>query len=198
MICSQASGRPKTTNCYAARVPRRSHSGWSIRRLAVANVFDANATVNVANTISDLATAMDNLANNDVPLRTPVWIMSPRSVNYLRTLLNSQGQFVLRAEVDAGRLFGWPIYPTNNIPNNLGAGSDESLIIALDASEVLLGTVDQVMIDRSNAAAVTLDGVLTSLFETDRAAIRTRLWNDVRLRHDVSISVMEQVTWGAA
>jgi len=162
-----------------------------------ANKFDANATVNVANTVADLTTAMNNLTNADVPMRRPVWIWAPRTSNFLRTLLNADGQFVFRSEIDQGRLFGWPIHETNNIPINLGAGNDESLIIATDASEVMLGDVRQVSIDRSDQATVTLDGTLTSLFETDRAAVRVRQWNDLALRHAVSASVIEAVTWGA-
>lgn len=167
-------------------------------QVADAHSFDANATVNVANVVADLRTLMGRLTDNDVPMTRPVWIWSPRTSNFLRTLLNDNGQFVFRAEVDQGRLFGWSYFETNDIPNNLGDGEDESLIIVADAREVMLGDVRQVSIDRSSEATVNIDGEPTSLFETDRAAIRVRQWNDLQLRHDVGAAVMEAVTWGAA
>ena len=167
------------------------------KQVAAGNKFDANATVNVSNVVADLRTAMTKLSSADVPLRRPVWIWSPRTSNFLMTLLNVDGQFVFRREIEQGRLFRWPFFETNNIPNDLGGGSDESVIIAADAQEIMLGDVAQVGIDRSGQATVKLDGVDTNLFETDRTAIRVRLWNDIALRHDVGIAVMEAVTWGA-
>ncbi len=169
-----------------------------VNQAAASQKFNANGTVNVDNVVADLRKAMTTLANADVKMRTPVWIWSPRTTNFLLTLLNADGQFVFRNEIERGTLFRWPYYQTNNVPNNLGSGNDESLIIAADASEVMLGDVAQVGIDRSTNAAVTLDGQLVSLFETDRSAIRTRTWNDIRLRHNVGVAVMEQVTWGAS
>lgn len=168
-----------------------------VNQVAASQKFNANATVNVDNVVADLRTAMTRLSNANVKMRVPVWIWSPRTSNFLMTLLNADGQFVFRNEIERGTLFRWPFFESNNIPNDLGGGSDESLIIAADASEIMLGDVAQIGIDRSTAAAVTLDGQLTSLFETDRAAVRTRAWNDIRLRHNVGIAVMEQVTWGA-
>lgn len=166
-------------------------------QVAAASKFDATAGQAIDDVVSDLQTLMAKLANANVKMRQPVWIWSPRTSLFLMTLLNANGQFVFRSEIEQGRLFRWPYFETNNIPNNLGAGTDESLVIAADASEIMLGDVAQVGIDRSTAATVTLDGNLTSLFETDRAAIRTRTWNDIRLRHDVGVAVMEKVQWGA-
>lgn len=168
-----------------------------VNQVAAANKFDANATVNLTNVVSDLRQAMTNLLNNDVPMQNPVWIWSPRTSLFLKTLLDTNGQFAFRDEIERGRLFQWPFFQTNNIPNDLGAGNDESLVIAADAQEVMVGDVAQIGIDRSTQATVTLNGVLTSLFETDRAAVRTRSWNDIRLRHNVGVSVIEAVTWGA-
>lgn len=104
---------------------------------------------------------------------------------------------MFRREIESGRLFRWPFFESNNIPNNLGGGSNESLIIVCDASEVLVGDVNGVQIDRSTEARVKVNGVDTSLFETDRFAIRVRRWNDLRLKHDVSAAVLEKVTWGS-
>ena len=92
---------------------------------------------------------------------------------------------------------GIPFFQTNNIPTNLGGGSDEALVILVDASEVVIGDVEALGVDRSDSAVIKIDGTDTSLFESDMAAIRIRLWNDLILRHDVSAAVIEAVKWGA-
>lgn len=157
--------------------------------------FNANATISVANVVADLRTAMSKLGSADVPMRRPAWIWAPRTTNYLMTLLDANGHFVFRQEIEQGRLFRHRFFETNNIPTNLGAGSDESQIILLDAAEVMLGDVAEISVDRSDSATVKIDGVDTNLFETDRRAIRVRRWNDIRLRHDVGAVVIEQVKW---
>ena len=116
-----------------------------------------------------------------------------RTTNFLMTLLDTNGHFVFRNEIEQGRLFRWPYFESNNIPSNLGSGTDESLIILADMAEVVVGDVASVEIARSDSA--TINGI--NLFERDQQAIRLRQWNDVVLRHDVGIAVMEAVKWGA-
>ncbi|MCH7503239.1 MAG: phage major capsid protein [Proteobacteria bacterium] len=165
--------------------------------VAASHKFDANATVNVANVVADLGTAISTLRSANIRFRQPAWIFSGRTETFLMTLLNSNGNFVFRQEIENGRLLRWPFFSTESIPNDLGGGSDESLIILTDASEIMLGDVDQVAVDRSGAATVSIDGADVNLFETDRAAIRVRTWNDLVMRHDTGLVVIESVKWGA-
>lgn len=104
----------------------------------------------------------------------------------------SNGSALFVEKIDGRRFF-----ETNNIPNNLGGGTNESLVILVDASEIVMGDVQQVSVDRTNTATVQNDGVDTSLFEHDIVTIRLRQWNDLILRHDVSTAVIEAVKWGA-
>ncbi|MCH9027830.1 MAG: hypothetical protein IIA05_12090, partial [Proteobacteria bacterium] len=76
-------------------------------------------------------------------------------------------------------------------------GSNESKVILVDATEVVIGDVPQVSVDRTSSATVKIDGVDTNLFERDMSAIRLRLWNDLILRHDVSAAIIEAIRWGA-
>ena len=145
-----------------------------------------------------LRKAEELLLSADVPMRSPVWIMSPRSRLFLRDLRDTEDRGVFGDEMrQSGTINGRRFFETNNIANNLGGGSDESLVILVDASEVVIGDVQQVSVDRTNTATVQIDGVDTSLFEHDMSAIRLRQWNDLILRHDVSASVIEAVRWGS-
>ncbi len=170
---------------------------WAV----AANKFDATqaaASATLTEVQTDLRKAEELLLSADVPMRSPVWIMSPRSRLFLRDLRDTEDRGVFGDEMrQSGTINGRRFFETNNILNNLGGGSDESLVILVDASEVVIGDVQQVSVDRTNTATVRIDGVDTSLFEHDMSAIRLRQWNDLILRHDVSASVIEALKWGA-
>lgn len=175
----------------------RGITDWAVDT-NVFNATQAGAAATLSEVRGDLRQAEDLLLSADVPMRSPVWIMSPRSRLFLRDLRDTQDKGVFGDEMRQSRTVnGIPFFQTNNIPNNLGGGSDESKVILVDASEVVIGDVPQVSVDRTNAATVKIDGVDTHLFERDMAAIRLRQWNDLILRHDVSAAVIEAVRWGA-
>ena len=161
-----------------------------------ANKFDANSTVNLTNVTTDLRTAEEKLLSANVPMGRPVWIISPRTRLFLRDIRDTEDRGPFKDEINNRRTInGIPFFETNNVPNNLGGGGDESNIILADASQVMLGDVAQVGIDRSNQATVNIGGTDTSLYETDRSAIRVRSWNDVVLRHDLAVAVIEAAIW---
>ena len=175
----------------------RGITDWAI----AANVFDATqagGTATLTEVQTDLRKAEELLLSADVPMRTPVWIMSPRSRLFLRDLRDTEDRGVFGTEMRQSRTInGVPFFQTNNIPNNLGGGSNESKVILVDASEVVIGDVEMLGIDRSDSAVIKIEGTDTSLFESDMSAIRVRQFNDLILRHDVSAAVIEAVKWGA-
>ena len=163
----------------------------------VFNATQAGGSASLTEVQGDLRQAEELLLSADVPMRSPVWIMSPRSRLFLRDLRDTQDRGIFGEEMRQSRsINGIPFFQTNNIPNNLGGG-DESLVILVDASEVVIGDVEMLGVDRSDSAVIKIDGTDTSLFESDMSAIRVRQFNDLILRHDVSAAVIEAVKWGA-
>ena len=175
----------------------RGITDWAID----ANVFNATqagGSATLTEVQADLRKAEELLLSADVPMRSPVWIMSPRSRLFLRDLRDTEDRGVFGTEMrQSGTINGRRFFETNNIPNNLGGGSNESKVILVDATEVVIGDVPQVSVDRTSSATVKIDGVDTNLFERDMSAIRLRLWNDLILRHDVSAAIIEAIRWGA-
>ena len=171
-------------------------TNWAL----AANKFDATqggGSATLTEVQADLRKAEELLLSADVPMRTPVWIMSPRSRLFLRDLRDTEDRGVFGDEMrQSATINGRKFFETNNIRNDLGGGT-ESLVILVDSSEIIIGDVQQVSIDRTNTATVQIDGVDISLFEHDMAAIRIRQWNDLILRHDVSAAVIEAIKWGA-
>lgn len=167
-------------------------------RVASANKFNANATPNLTNVRADLRKAEQLLLDNNIPMLRPTWIMSPRSRLFLRDLSDADDRPVYGEEMArSGTINGIPFQQTNNIPNNLGAGTDESLIVLVDAAQVLIGDVPQLEVDRSDSATLTIDGSSKNLFTHDMRAIRVRRWLDFQLRYDTAAAVIQAVKWGA-
>lgn len=163
---------------------------------AAGNKFNANATVNLTNVTNDLAAAVLKLRNADVRFLRPGWLIAPRTEMYLRTIRDGNGNYAFKDEMDRGMLFGYPFGVTTQIPTNLGAGTDESEVYFADFSDVVIGQLMTIGIDVSDTAAYHDGANVVAAFSLDQTVIRAIMEHDIGLRHDVSVSVIEQVTWG--
>jgi len=161
-----------------------------------ANLFDANATVNLDNVTIDLATAILNLRSNNVRFLRPGWIMSPRSEMYLRTVRDGNGNYAFKDEMDAGRLFGYPFAVSTQIPENLGVGTNESEIYFVDFADVAVGQLMEIRVDVSDTAAYYDGANVVAAFSLDQTVMRAIMEHDIGMRHDLSGSVIQAVTWG--
>lgn len=162
-----------------------------------ANKFAANSTVNLANVTTDLGKAVLALENADVRMLRPGWIFAPRTRQYLATVRDGNGTFAFRDEILAGRLWGHPIAVTSQIPTNLGGGGDESEIYFADFADVVIGDEGGLRIDVSNSASYHDGATVVSTFENDEVLLRVISEHDIGMRHDESVAVLTEVTWGA-
>lgn len=162
-----------------------------------ANVIPANGTVNLANVTADLSLLLDTLESADVRMIRPGWLMAPRTKNYLMQLRDGNGNFAYRDEMLRGTLWGFPFAVTTQIPTNLGVGGDESEIYFVDFADAILAEVEGLMLDTSEEASYVENGTLVSAYSRDQTLIRAIQLHDVGMRHDASVAVLTEVTWGA-
>lgn len=162
-----------------------------------ANVFDANATVNLDNVTNDLGTALLNLENADVRMIRPTWFISPTTKKYLMTVRDGNGNYAFRDEMLRGTLWGFPFHSTTQIPANLGGGSNESEVYLVDMADAVIGESTDMTIDASGEAAYFDGATVQSSFSRDQTVIRAIAEHDFAMRHDASISVITAVTWGS-
>jgi HK97 family phage major capsid protein len=163
---------------------------------AGANVIPANGTINLANVTSDLNKLILALANANVRMLRPGWLMAPRTAVYLMSVRDTNGNFAFRDEMLAGRLFQYPWKWTTNIPINLGGGTDESEIYLADFADVVIGEEESVLIDVSTDAAYDDGtGTIVSAFQYDQTVVRLLLEHDLVVRHAESIAVLTGVKW---
>ncbi len=161
-----------------------------------ANVITANATVNLANVTTDLGKLELALLSANIKMRRPGWIVAPRVYVYLTNLRDGNGNLAF-PEMSEGKLRGYPIKWTTQIPANLGGSSNESEIYFVDFDNVVIGDAQGLIIDASETAAYTENSVNISTFQRDETLIRAIQQHDIDVRQDATIAVLTAVTWGA-
>jgi len=164
---------------------------------AAANVFAANATINLQNINNDLAALRLRLLTANVPMSRGGYIISWRTALFLETVLDANGNKAF-PEIAQGRIGMYPFRATNSVPSNLGASSNESEIYFADWSQMVIGDEDRLTIAASDVASyVDTDGVTRSAFQNDETLIRVIEHHDTGVRYDQAIAVLTGVKWGA-
>ncbi|WP_444460448.1 phage major capsid protein [Rhodobacter capsulatus] len=104
---------------------------------------------------------------------TPGWIMRPGAKNFLAALKDLHGN-ALYPSIDArGELMGFPIHTTTQLPNNLGAGANETEVMFADFSYLVIGESGLLRIAQSTEAAyLDANGEMQSAFANDQTLMR--------------------------
>lgn len=161
---------------------------------AGANVVTANATVNVQNIEADLGLAMLGLRNANVLMINCGWIMNWTTYTYLEGLRDGNGNKVW-PELKDFMLKGYPVRCTTTVPDNLGAGTNESEIYFCDFSNAIIGEADSLEIAISREATYHDGTELVSAFSKDQTLVRVIEQHDFGMRHDQSVSVITGAIW---
>ena len=165
---------------------------WAV----AANIVAAGAT-SLAQVTSDLGKLVNKLKGQNIPMLTPAWIMGPRSEQYLATVQNTNGFFVYRDEILAGKLWGWPVAVTTSVPENLtdGGNADESEVTLADMAQIVIGEGPNLMVDASQEAAYHDGTAVQASFSLDQTVIRAIEEVDLVARYDKAIAILNQVRW---
>lgn len=166
---------------------------------ATANVFDADGTPTAATVEAELTKMLNLLEQADVDMADPAWIMSPRSKNFLMNLREASGGNLIYPEMrnTSPSLLTFPVFVTTNIPNTLGAGSDESEIYLFNVSDSLIGEAGGLEITADSSASYIEGSTLVSAFSRDQTVIRAIMSHDFAVLHEESVSVLTAVLYGS-
>lgn len=113
----------------------------------------------------DLSDALYRIENSN--LESNGVIMSPRSMNHLRKLKDGQGEYMAIPK--------WmpPIFVTKQVPDDMGGGSDESVVFTGEFSNLLIGIRSKFQIEiLKEVKAQKHQIVLMGTMRLDVAAIR--------------------------
>lgn len=166
-----------------------------LRNLLLAgNVLTMTANPTLVTVTADLGRLRLRVINANVPMAKCGWIMSPRSKLFLETLRDGNGNIAFPS-VENGTLYGYPIGVTTSVPDNLGAGGNESEIYFGDFDQFLIGDTYQVTLAASTEAAYDDNGTMRSAFSNDETVVRLIEEHDTQLRYDSAFAVLTAVTW---
>lgn len=163
---------------------------WALAENWIADVAATAAAAEVA--ILKLVSLVEDA---DVPMLAGGWVMRSSAKNWLGSLRDAAGHKLFQT-VEKGELVGYPIYTTSQMPNNLGAGGDETEIMFADFSEMLIGDAMEIRLAQSSEAAyVDAGGNTRSAFAEDCTLLRAISEHDFAPAHDAAISGLNGVGW---
>ena len=145
--------------------------------------------------VSALASMKLLLINGMSRMIRPAWFFAPTLVEYIATRRDQVGGFYYKDEVARGTLEGFPIYTSQQIPTNLGAGNGSEFYLVDMADTVIADTLN-VMVDASDVAAYYgTDGKIVSTFQRDQSLFRVISEHDFNMRHLQSLAVGTTSDW---
>lgn len=164
--------------------------------------ISSTAGFNLASAANELGGALNKIETANVPLDGMVWIMHPRSKNYLLNVQNSNGFYVYREEMTGPKtLLGYPFKTTTQIPTNLtvSPNSDCSEVYLVSMREAMLFDSMRLELAVSREGTYTdASGTLVSVFQQDQTLIRGIAEHDFHMRHDEAIAMITGVRWAPA
>jgi HK97 family phage major capsid protein len=132
-----------------------------------------------------------------------VWFMHPRAYNYLYNVQNSLGVYVYREELMTGKLLGYPVKKSTQIPINIrdqtSAQTDCSFVILAEMTEtMILDSMSLELAVSREGMYVDAGGATVSAFQNDQTLIRAIAEHDFQIRHDAAVAIAQYVRWAPA
>ncbi|MDG9925441.1 MULTISPECIES: phage major capsid protein [unclassified Pseudomonas] len=140
---------------------------------------------------------MLRLETANVQMQSCGWLMHPRVLRWLQSLRDGNGNKAY-PEIEQGLLKGYPVGLSNQIPVNLGAGSNQTEIYFVNFADMMIGEDMDLVIDFSKEATYKDGGgEVVSAFQRDQTLVRVIAKHDFGPRHVESIVVGTACDWGA-
>lgn len=151
---------------------------------------------------TELKKAVNAYRTSNVPMRRPQWIMSNRVAIYLENLRDANGNPAFKnmdpESTAQRRLKTYPVILSEQVPSNLGAGTNESEIYLQDFGHVYYGVARALELAVSEEASyINAGSTMVSTFAEDSMAIRAVGSHDFDVRHTRSGAILSAVQWGA-
>lgn len=159
-----------------------------VKPLGLINYVGRQSTTAVGSpTVDDLHDAEGKALSADVDVARLVWMMNPRDFVTIRKLKDLQDRYLVQPDVTqagAYALLGHRVIVTSRVPANLGVGTNESVIVLADFSQIALA--------RDLAPSVK---ILTERYaDYDQQAIRVVARYDAKPLNAKAVITLEGVT----
>jgi HK97 family phage major capsid protein len=172
----------------------------SITNAATSFVSSGNTPAAVA---ADLRLLLQHLASADIPFRSPFFILHPRIAAGLAALRTTDGAAAFPTiSVTGGTLMGVPVIVSGAVPDAQGSPAGGSSLIAIDASQLLIGE-GRLGIDVARHASLQMDTapddpadantVLTDLWSNNLVGFRVIAERNWALTDPDAVAVLENI-----
>lgn len=150
---------------------------------------------------AELIKARKKLRRANIPLINPVWLMASNGEAGLMALAGpgGDGTNVLEAEYSQkGTLYKIPVFITEQIPTNLGGGTDESELYLVDMHYAMIGESMNLELEVFPNGTWDSSGTVKSGISNDMTVIRAIAKHDFGLRQSKAAVVVTEFSWGYA
>jgi HK97 family phage major capsid protein len=152
-----------------------------LRNFTGANVTSIAASL----TLDHVAQALERLEAANAGARPAIYLHS-RDFGTLRRQKDAQNRYQLNpdpSEAPRPRLFGIDLFVSNQIPTNLGAGTNESWIVVADMDQVAVAQRKTITVEYSRDFA----------FSSDQVAVRTLARYDIAPINVAGVEILSAV-----
>jgi HK97 family phage major capsid protein len=132
-----------------------------------------------------------------IGIRRRRWIMASRTKNYLAFMRDGNGNYVFPGlQSTAPTWYGYPVTVSEQVPTNLGSGTNESELYLVDFGHVLVGETRSLRLKASTEASyMNATPLLVSAFSKDETVIRAMASHDFDMRHTKAAAVTSVLKW---
>jgi len=129
---------------------------------------------------------LGELMGKNIPMISVGWTFSGRAWAYLYNLKTSTGAYIYRAEMDQGKLLGYPFFVSNQIAYTAGSPGYVDIFLG-DFSEYYDAVQMEMQMEASREATYVDDaGATISAFSNDQTVLRLLTLHDYNVRHKES------------
>jgi HK97 family phage major capsid protein len=152
---------------------------------SVANVFAANATVNIQNVRNDLGKMRLALRAANSRMINPGYLLPVAAEEFLMNLLDDVGNLAF-PEMSEGRIGKIKYVSSNQLPSD---------IMLVDFADAIIGEATGLILDVSTEATYKEGANLISAFSRDETVVRAITEHDFGMRHAGSVAVLTGALW---
>lgn len=129
---------------------------------------------------------LGELMGKNVPMISVGWAFSGRAWAWLYNLKTSTGAYIFRAEMDQGKLLGYPFFVSNQVAYTAGSPGYVDIFVG-DFSEFYDGIQMEMQMEASREGSyVDSEGNTVSAFANDQTLLRLLTLHDYNVRHKES------------
>jgi len=155
-----------------------------------------STAIQIANDLGGMVSALATAG----AFRNPVWIMHTSSAAALAAKMSTTGSPAFPdARVTGGTAFGVPIIASSSVPYSVSAGS---IVVLLDAAEVLIADDSPIVVDVTSEASVQMlsnpvagAAQQVNFYQANMIGIRVSALRNWKMAHADAIVVLDNTHW---